>query len=292
MLALSSLGALGASTGAQAPSPVREVLQRAIAAAGGIDNIRKLKSVTLRYAGHRNMINQSRRAMPPWDREPASGSMAVDRVGQRMFAENYTSYPGIGRFGGAWAIKGTRGVHFEPDRNHHGSEIMANLEGAETDGPWAFIPRWTPPLMLLEAWDGAARTKALGESTRAGRRVHAIAFTQRDGGTVELLFDAASGVYIGFESRRDDGVYGDVTDRVEYAAFRPVAGVISPQSASTGSTRKSRESLIWTTPSTRPFRKANSNFRRGTANPPPRRKASASCPSATASSSTPPWAAS
>ncbi len=166
--------------------------------------------------------------MPPWDWEPTSGGITVDRVGERMFAENYTAYPGIGRFGGAWAIKGTTGVHFEPDRNHHGDEVIANLAGAQTDGPWAFIPRWIPPLMLLEAWEAGSHAKLLGSARRMGRRMHVVAFTQRDGTVIDLLLDAVSGTFVGFESKRDDGVYGDVTDRVEYSDWRSVGGVMFP----------------------------------------------------------------
>lgn len=206
----------------------RAVLTRALEAAGGEAAIRGLRNVSLDYAGHRNMINQSRRAFPPWDREPASGSVVVDREGERMFAENYTHYPGIGRFGGAWALKGDRGVHWEPDRNHHGSEIMMNFSGKDADGPWAFVPRWIPPLMLVAAWDSGTHLRSLGRMLRHGVPMDALAWTQRDGVTVTLLFDAASGVFSGYESVHDDGVYGDVVSRIEYSGWRGIDGVRFP----------------------------------------------------------------
>lgn len=206
----------------------RTVLARALELAGGETGIRGLRNVSLSYTGHRNMINQSRLALPPWDREPASGSIVVDREGERMFADNYTSYPGIGRFGGAWALKGDEGVHWEPDRNHHGSEIMMTFSGRDADGPWAFVQRWIPPLMLLEAWDSGTRLRPLGRTVRNGRPMHALAWTQRDGATITLLIDAGSGAFSGFESNRDDGVYGDATDRVEYSGWREIGGVSFP----------------------------------------------------------------
>lgn len=206
----------------------RAVLERAMAVAGGAAAIRRLRTITLRYTGHRIMINQSRRAYPPWDREPAGGSVVVDREGERMFAENYTSYPGIGRFGGAWAVRGDRGVHWEPDRNHHGSEIIATYSGRGTDTPWALATRWIPPLVLIDAWERGTGLRALGGVVRRGTRMDAVAWTQRDGSTVTLLADARTGAFSGFESLRGDGVYGDVTDRVEYADWRPVGGVLLP----------------------------------------------------------------
>lgn len=206
----------------------RAVLARAIELAGGEAGLRRLRNISLNYTGHRNMINQSRRALLPWDREPASGTVVVDLDGKRMFAENYTSYPGIGRFGGAWALKGDRGAHWEPDRSHHGSEIMSTYSGRKSDGPWAFVPRWIPPLMLLEAWDSGTHLRSLGRAVRSGKPMHALAWTQRDGATITLLFDADSGAFSGYESIRDDGVYGDVTDRVEYSGWRAVGGVSLP----------------------------------------------------------------
>jgi len=206
----------------------RSVLARAIEVSGGEANLRRLRSVSLSYSGHRNMINQSRRAFPPWDREPASGAVIVDRERERMFAENYTSYPGIGRFGGAWALKGDKGAHWEPARNHHGSEVMMNFSGRDADGPWAFIPRWIPPLMLLDAWDSGTNLRSLGSTMRGGKPMHALAWTQRDGATITLLVDSGSGAYSGFESIHDDGVYGDVIDRVEYSRWRAIGGVYFP----------------------------------------------------------------
>jgi glyoxylase-like metal-dependent hydrolase (beta-lactamase superfamily II) len=206
----------------------RAVLDRAIAVAGGADRIRGLRSIALSYAGHRNMINQSRRALPPWDREPTSGSVVVDRVGERMFAENYTTYPGIGRFGGAWAVRGDRGVHWEPDRNHHGSEVIATYSGRDTDGPWALATRWIPPLVLIDAWERGPQLRSLGTVVRQGVSMDAVAWTQRDGVTVTLLADSDTGAFSGFEWIRADGVYGDVTERVEYAGRRAAGGVRFP----------------------------------------------------------------
>jgi glyoxylase-like metal-dependent hydrolase (beta-lactamase superfamily II) len=206
----------------------RAVLARAIQVAGGETAIRRLRNVALSYTGHRNMINQSRRALPPWDREPASGGLIVDREGERMFAENYTSYPGIGRFGGAWALKGDHGVHWEPGRHHHGSEVIANYSGRDADGPWTLAPRWIPPLMLIDAWNSGTNLRSLDSAMRNGEPMHALAWTQRDGVTVTLLVESGSSVFSGFESIRDEGVYGDVTDRIEYSGWRAIGEVRFP----------------------------------------------------------------
>jgi glyoxylase-like metal-dependent hydrolase (beta-lactamase superfamily II) len=223
-----SAATANADTTLQSYSQARAVLGRALDAAGGEAAVRSLRNVTLDYAGHRNMINQSRKAAPPWDREPATGALIVDREGKRFFHENYTSYPGIGRFGGAWALKGDRGAHWEPLRNHHGSEIMMNYSGADSIGAWAMASRWVPPFLLLEAWDSGTNVRSLGSTARRGQALHAIVWTQPDKRTLTMLFDAASGAFHGYETVRDEGVFGDVIDRIEYSNYRAVGGVSFP----------------------------------------------------------------
>jgi glyoxylase-like metal-dependent hydrolase (beta-lactamase superfamily II) len=206
----------------------RAVLTRAIDVAGGAANIRKLRNVSLSYTGNRNMINQSTRAFPPWNREPSSGAVVVDREGNRIFFENYTTFPGIGRFGGATALKGDKGAHWEPLRNHHGSTLIATYSGRETDGLWAVIPRWVPPLILVDAWESGTNLRSLGKTTRKGVAMHALAWTQRNGVMITLLFDARTGALSGYETIRDDGVYGDVTERVEFSSWRTIGSVAFP----------------------------------------------------------------
>ena len=205
----------------------RAVLEKALAAHGGVDRIRALDNVSLEYDGMRTMINQSRRAAPPWDTEPVSGKFIVDRKNSRMFTLTSTSYPGIGAFSGALAITGNEGLHWEPPKNHHGSEA-SRLSGSQTDGPWASAPRWIPPLLLLSAWENGTNLRWIESFEKNGRRFEAIAFVQRDKASLVLTIDAATYLLEGYESIRDDGVYGDTTDFTRYHEYKELAGVKFP----------------------------------------------------------------
>jgi glyoxylase-like metal-dependent hydrolase (beta-lactamase superfamily II) len=207
----------------------RAILSRGLQAMGGVDEIRALGNVTVDYRGTRHMINQSRKAVGPWDKEPARGRFVVDRKGNRMFAETYTSYPGIGEFGGAWAIKGTEGYHWEPAKNHHGSEIIGKLSGSDTDGPWASAGRWLPPFMLLTAWDGGTNLRLLAPIQRGGRKLEALSVVQKDRSALTILFDAGTGEYRGFEVVRGDGVYGDATDTTLFSGYASIGKVRFPK---------------------------------------------------------------
>jgi glyoxylase-like metal-dependent hydrolase (beta-lactamase superfamily II) len=207
----------------------RAILSRGLRAMGGIENIRALRNVTVEHRGTRHMINQSRKPFAPWDKEPSRGRIVFDRKRDWMYADNHTSYPGIGEFVGAWAIKGTQGYHWEPLKNHHGSEIIARLSGSETDGPWAFVPRWIPPFLLLAAWEGGTNTKLLAPIKRGTQRLDAVSVVQRDRAVLTVLFDARTGEYRGFETIRHDGVYGDVTDTVLFSDYVRIGKVMFPR---------------------------------------------------------------
>lgn len=207
----------------------RAILSRALHAMGGIENIRALETVSVDYRGTRHMINQSRKPFAPWDKEPSRGRIVVDRKRNRMFAVNYTSYPGIGEFGGAWAVKGTEGYHWEPAKNHHGSEIIHKMSGGETDGPWSFVPRFMPPLMLLTAWENGTNLKLLAPIKRGSEKLNALSLVQRDRSALTILFDERTGQYRGFETIRHDGVYGDSTDTVLYSDFVRIGKVMFPR---------------------------------------------------------------
>ncbi len=206
----------------------RAVLEKAIDAHGGLENINTIENASVEYDGLRTMINQSRRAESPWDKEPSSGRFVVDRKNNRMYALTSTSYPGIGSFAGAWAISGTEGFHWEPPKNHHGSEVMAKLSGTQTDGPWASAPRWIPPLLLLSARDSGTNLRWIESFEKNGRRFEAISFPQRGGGNLVVNIDARTFLLEGFETIRDDGVHGDTTDFTRFHDYRELAGVKFP----------------------------------------------------------------
>ncbi|MBL8521086.1 MAG: MBL fold metallo-hydrolase, partial [Betaproteobacteria bacterium] len=206
----------------------RLAIDKALQAHGGRERIEALESVSLEYTGLRTMINQSRRALGPWDREPSSGRVVFDRKGTRLYAENHNHYPGIGRFSAAWALKGNEGYHWDLHGNSHGREWMMKYSGADAEEPWAFVPRWMPPFLLLAAAQAHTQLRHAGVVRRNGRAHDAVVFTQRNRQTLTLLIDRATARLAAFESVRGDGVHGDVLDTVAFDGYRRHAGVMFP----------------------------------------------------------------
>jgi len=207
----------------------RAVLQRAIDAHGGLERIRAIENASGEYDGLRTMINQSPRPEGPWDKQPASGRFIIDRRGDRLYMVTSTAYAGIGAFSGAWAITGTEGIHWEPPKNHYGSEIIAKMSGAsDTDGTWANVIRWVPSFLLLSAWDNSTNLRWIGAYEKNGRNYEAIGFVERNRRNLVVIIDAGSFLLDGFETIRDDGVYGDITDFTRFSDYVDIAGVKFP----------------------------------------------------------------
>ena len=203
------------------------LLDAGLQALGGADKIRAIENISIVYDGLRHMINQSRAAAGPWDKEPSTGKVIIDRKNNRLYNLSSSSYPGIGAFAFSWAIKGMEGFHIDALRNHHGTEIM-NLSGQETSYPWAASTRWMPPLLLLQAAENNTSLRWIDSYQKEGRSFEAISFVQPDKSTLVLIFDAGNNLFEGFELVRNDGVYGDVTETFCFSAYADFNGVKMP----------------------------------------------------------------
>ncbi len=203
------------------------VLDAGIAALGGLEKIKALKNISVEYDGLRHMINQSRKPEGPWDKEPSSDKLIIDRKNNRMYSLSSNSYPGIGAFAASWAITGREGFHLDALRNHHGNEVM-KLSGNETDWPWAYSTRLLPPFLLLQAAENNTSLRWIDSYKKDGRTFDAICFVQPDKTAPVLIFDSRTHLLEGFETVRAEGVYGDVADFVRFSDYKDFGGVKMP----------------------------------------------------------------
>ncbi|MGH7597057.1 MAG: hypothetical protein ACREOI_11940 [bacterium] len=211
----------------QSYQKAQAILNAGIAALGGAEKIKALENIAMEYDGLRHMINQSRKPEGSWDKEPSTGKIFIDRKNNRMYNLSSNSYPGIGAFAMSWAIQGREGFHIDALKNHHGNEVM-KLSGQETDWPWAASTRWMPPLLLLQASENNTSLRWIDGYKKDGRAFEVISFVQPDKTLLVLIFDSTTHLLEGYETVRDDGVYGDVTDFIRSAAYQDFNGVKLP----------------------------------------------------------------
>ncbi|MGH7454373.1 MAG: hypothetical protein ACRENG_23670, partial [bacterium] len=211
----------------QSYQKAQTILNAGIAALGGAEKIKALENISVEYDGLRHMIKQRRKPEGPWDKEPSTGKIIIDRKNSRLYSLSSNSYPGIGAFAMSWAITGREGFHLDALKNHHGNEVM-KLSNEATDWPWAANIRWLPPLLLLQAAENNTSLRWIDSYQKDGRAFEAISFVQPNNTTLVLIFDAGSHLLEGYETVRDDGVYGDVADFIRFAAYQDFNGVKLP----------------------------------------------------------------
>jgi hypothetical protein len=176
--------------------------------------------------GDRTMIDQSRAADPPWDKEPSLARVAIDEAGSRFLWEGSTSYPGLGAFGMRRVFSPAASFEIDPSKGSHGSVVMSvNLsDAAEARRE---VARYLPSLVLSVARENSATlTVSAPEPGTAGSA--ALTYRPAAGRDVTLHFEGATGALRKTVTRRVDAVYGPIVDSVVYAPFVRHGGLPFP----------------------------------------------------------------
>jgi glyoxylase-like metal-dependent hydrolase (beta-lactamase superfamily II) len=206
----------------------KSILDSGIFALGGLDKIKSIEDITVEYNGLRTMINQSRKPEGPWDKEPSIGKAHIDRKNNRIYSENANYFPGIGSYTASVRLVGIKGFGIDYQKNYHGTEAWEISGQASADHHMSMYSRWMPPLLALQAYDNNITLRFLGKSIRNGTVYNAISYLQPDKSFLVLLFDEKTNLLGGFETMRDDDVYGDATESVLFSGFRDFNGLKMP----------------------------------------------------------------
>lgn len=206
----------------------RSILDSGIIALGGLVKLRALENLTVQYTGVRYMINQSRKPEGPWDAAPSEGKVHIDRKSNRIYTENANHFPGIGSYTGSVRLVGTKGFGIDYQKNYHGTEAWEISGQKSADNYLSMYSRWMPPLLTLQAIENNVNVRFLGKLTRHGKVYNGISYIQPNSSLLALLFEDETNLPAGFETIRDDGVYGDVTETVLFSGFKDFDGLKMP----------------------------------------------------------------
>jgi hypothetical protein len=206
----------------------RATLERALSTHGGLAAIRSAGGVSLELYGERVMIDQSRRADPPWDREPSAVRILFDGPNARWLWESTSHYPGLGAFGSRRVLTDTGGFEIDIYRTGHGTEVMpVDAEGAARAR--LEIGRFIPGVLLEQALAGPGGPSLVGRRESPEGRVDVIRYTDHRGREVQLLIQSATSSLVGFEMHRPDPVWGDAFDSVAFTGLSRTAGLGLPE---------------------------------------------------------------
>lgn len=195
----------------------REILDRSVAAYGGLQNLRAIENFTLRAVGDTVQRNQSRKPFTA-DRTPYRIDVTVDIKNNRFAQVAKGGYPGGFSYHNGFAVYKTEGVTFDLIRQTY--TVRQNIPPAAM----RFRQRWIPQYWVLNAVQQASRLRYLGKTDFDGRPHHAISYANEDGAENTLYFDEKTNLLSKFEGLGSDRFFGDVVFEMIFPAYRTENG--------------------------------------------------------------------
>ena len=197
----------------QSYEKAREVLDRAVAAYGGLENLRGIQNFTLRAVGDTVQRNQSRKTFMA-ERTPYEIDVTVDLKNNRFVQIAKGGYPGGFSYQSGLAVVKTDGVSFDFVRSTF--TPRPNIP----PGAIRFRQRWIPQYWVLNAVERSSRLRYIGKTEFDKRLHHAISYSNEDGAENTLYFDEKTHLLSKFEGMGTDVFFGDVVFEMIYPAYK------------------------------------------------------------------------
>lgn len=250
----------------QSYEKAREVLDKAVTAYGGLQNLRSIENFTLKAVGDTVQRNQSRKTFMA-ERTAYQIDVTVDIKNNRFMQVVKGGYPGGFSYHNGFVLDKTDGISFDLIRNTSFSRPNTPPSALR------FRLRWLPQYWVLNAVERASRLRYIGKTEFDKRSHYAISYANEDGAENTLYFDEKTNLLSKFEGMGTDVFFGDVVFEMIYPAYRTENG----QQIPTGRITKVNdemtedlrfEQLIFNTALTDDKFKAPANFKAVTFPPP------------------------
>ena len=202
-------------------SKAKPILDRAIAAFGGLKELRAIENVTFRIEGETVHRNQSRRAFMS-ERTPYSGSFIIDPKNMRYRQAQDGWYPGGFHWVNGFAINKTEGVSWDMIRSTFGP--IPNIPAAN----YRQRLRMVPHFVILNAAERSSRLRFLGNTNFDGRPHSVLSYANEDGLEISLYIDDKTSLLSKFETLGTDVFSGDVITESVFTGYRTENGRVVP----------------------------------------------------------------
>ncbi len=201
------------------------LIDSAIAAHGGVDRLRAVEDLTIRYRGRRWMAYQSTSLSRPWVTQPTLADVVIDLRNNRLMQHRVTRYPADFAFTSTQITTPQQSWFWDPNRAGFG-DAVTKFPGAPVANHQ--LRRELPAFELLEVRNRAESVRRVGEETTGGRRLQGVSYAQPNGAVYTLWLDAATKRLARLEWLRDDAVDGDQVASYEYSGYRVENGIPVP----------------------------------------------------------------
>jgi len=197
----------------QSYEKAREVLDKSVAAYGGLENLRSMQNFTLKAVGDTVQRNQSRKTFMS-ERTAYQIDVTVDMKNNRFVQIAKGGYPGGFSYHSGFIVDKTDGVSFDLIRNI--SVARPNIP----PGAFRSRVRWIPQYWVVNALERASRLRYLGKVEFDKRPHIAISYANEDGAENTLYFDEKTFLLSKFEGMGTDVFFGDVVFETIYPSYR------------------------------------------------------------------------
>ncbi len=180
--------ALADSIPLQAVNKANEVIDRAIDAHGGADNLAELSTFVLKSRFTNYAVGQSRKPGKPWDENHTNNFAAIDLENQIYVARNDGNTGGF-TFDNATIING--GESYQIDHRRGTAAPIAEPNYDAASGPTIRI---TPALLIKQLMARRHTSHWLGEVVIDGRTHDIVTLVMEVGPALSMYFDRESGM--------------------------------------------------------------------------------------------------
>lgn len=222
VLFIGSAGGVSAqqSAGMRSYSAARAVLDRGIAAVGGLEALRGIQTIAVDFEGEGFARNQSARPEPPYDRNARRGSFLLDRSKDAARFVLEFEFRGNNPFRNLIVIRGDSAT---------GMDLVQRVATAAPGNTMAVVSRSRMPhFLLLQALDRAATLRSLGRATLDGAPHDVITFAAANGAQLTIYFDPRTGLPSALEALNPDLVTGEGPTMWRYREWVTVADLKVP----------------------------------------------------------------
>ena len=203
----------------------RTVLDRAVAAVGGADELRAIQSVRLRLEGETLPRLQMTTPAPPFEAGTLQETLLLDLANGRMLLEQRGNGAGFENHN-TILIKSGEGINYD-HRAHTATPIPVAQSSQQQ---FVQFYRRLPNLLLREALDRATLLRHLGQDRFEGRPHDVITFVMADTQQVALYVDESTGLVSKYELIAIDPLTGQEASEILFGDYASAGKLKVPRS--------------------------------------------------------------
>lgn len=201
----------------------RVLLDQALTAMGGVEALRALQDITIRYDGKAFEPTQGVTSSAPLESYPRTGWLVTELGASRFSFEQQLLYPGGFNFSSRVVGIGNGGFRVE-HRSRSWSPLGTGAAAQRTE-----LTRTLPHTLLLNLLEQSGSLRDAGRDTRDGRSVDLVVATPPGEGLLTLAFDAETHLFSSIEEVIAHPMFGDVTQVIAFDGYEALGAARLPR---------------------------------------------------------------